>query len=316
MRFMIEKRKKIFEKFSENLRLVIERGGLPIEYDSPIYICPLCKGIFYLDDTFSNNDGSLLTVEHVPPKSVGYSCEILTCKMCNNDHGAILDSHFKREVSLKSIFAITPNRSLTSEFVIDERIPTRGNLNIDEEGEISFFFDGKRTNPKYEKEIIKRVQDPRKMKKLKMKFKTYNKKLASLSLIRAGYLILFNRFGYGFLFTKGAEKIRQIINNQNTKDEFPIVIPNEISDDLIGINVIIEPKELSSYLVGINVQDGNYSFNYGIIIPGAHDLDMDVYRFISKRIETKQNLDFEVVEPAAIDYLTDANNCLRPISNW
>lgn len=56
--------------------------------DAPrLYCCPICiRG-------FDNPDE--LTVEHVPPKSVGGKPLVLTCRDCNNRSGHLLDAHIR-----------------------------------------------------------------------------------------------------------------------------------------------------------------------------------------------------------------------------
>jgi len=56
--------------------------------DAPrLYCCPICiRG-------FDNPDE--LTIEHVPPKSVGGKPLVLTCQDCNNRSGHLLDAHIR-----------------------------------------------------------------------------------------------------------------------------------------------------------------------------------------------------------------------------
>ena len=72
--------------------LVAARPGAP-----NVYCCPLCiRG----SDTAHP---SVLSLEDVPPKSVGGKPLLLTCRQCNNRHGSDLDSHIKAGRDLRDI---------------------------------------------------------------------------------------------------------------------------------------------------------------------------------------------------------------------
>ena len=63
----------------------------PGTYDVPTYVCPICWDPF----TVEALDDGRLSMEHVPPQSVG-GCELLlTCTVCNNRAGTKLDAAAK-----------------------------------------------------------------------------------------------------------------------------------------------------------------------------------------------------------------------------
>src|SRR3984957_18561906 len=64
----------------------------------PTYVCPICCSPFTVE---ALNDGRL-SVEHVPPQSVGGRELLLTCTACNNTAGTKLDApaKMKEEVRL------------------------------------------------------------------------------------------------------------------------------------------------------------------------------------------------------------------------
>ena len=62
-----------------------------------VYACPLCvRGFASID---------ALTLEHVPPKSIGGRQLVLTCRECNNTSGSRLDSHIRAGRDLQEIAA-------------------------------------------------------------------------------------------------------------------------------------------------------------------------------------------------------------------
>jgi hypothetical protein len=91
--FKTIKKEKIFKLFSQNLEWVKEHPSIRFKPDfSNGYICPLCFETFFekdLDATLEN----YLTLEDIPPKSLGGKPLALTCKKCNSRSGHELDVH-------------------------------------------------------------------------------------------------------------------------------------------------------------------------------------------------------------------------------
>ena len=78
------KREKIFNQGAQSLRT--------FGVDNDSYACPICCIVHGRD---SLADGSL-TLEHVPPKSIGGKAIVLTCRSCNNSAGSQYEVEHKR----------------------------------------------------------------------------------------------------------------------------------------------------------------------------------------------------------------------------
>ena len=79
-----QKREKIFKLFSQNLEWVKDHPAISFIPDfSSGYICPLCFDVFFEKDLdkISTNP---LTLEDIPPASLGGKPKTLTCKKCNS----------------------------------------------------------------------------------------------------------------------------------------------------------------------------------------------------------------------------------------
>jgi hypothetical protein len=88
----------------QDLRLKLFATGakaasLHFKADQDVYICPLCGRGFLIQAVI---DGTL-TLEHVPPKSLGGKPLVLTCKDCNNDSGHSIDSAAALRKDMESI---------------------------------------------------------------------------------------------------------------------------------------------------------------------------------------------------------------------
>src|SRR5690606_35367754 len=82
----IDKRLLIFEKFKNNLNLLIDNSFINGKRDN--YLYPIC-----LRPHKHINSDTPLTLEDAPPKALGGSVNTLTCKSCNNTAGHKIDFH-------------------------------------------------------------------------------------------------------------------------------------------------------------------------------------------------------------------------------
>lgn len=312
---MIGLREKLFKLYSDNLKMVIRYGNLPIDHTSMPYICPLCKMGFSKDDIKSANGVSNLTIEHIPPQSVGAKEIVLTCKSCNNEHGSKLDSQFHRKLEVEKFFNLTPGEKMKAEFMVNENVNTRGYFKLNENGGVDILFDGKRTNPKFEKQLIDFVENNSSKQSVSINFKLYNKQMARLSLLRAAYLWAFCKLGYAFIFSKGAERIRRLINEQDSNHTTPMVIEHGIDDSLIGMHIITNPRALRGYLIGMKISGGNYSQNFGVFLPGAYEDDKSFFDYVSS-MHNEHSVVFQLQNIPNFDFLKDEKCVLYPINMW
>src|SRR6266853_6998366 len=73
----------------------------PGTYAVPTYVCPICCSPFTVE---ALNDRRL-SVEHVPPQSVGGRELLLTCTTCNNTDGTKLDADAKTKEDVRLAIA-------------------------------------------------------------------------------------------------------------------------------------------------------------------------------------------------------------------
>jgi hypothetical protein len=72
--------------YSEKYQKLVFREGVTIP-SHLAYICPLCldKYIVLLGNDLNVN--AEFSLDHIPPKNIGGTLELITCKKCNNDAG-------------------------------------------------------------------------------------------------------------------------------------------------------------------------------------------------------------------------------------
>ena len=83
-----------------------------------LYVCPIC-GRGFVEQALSNG---MLTLEHVPPRSMGGRRLVLTCRDCNARAGHMMDVHaYKREKILDFVQG-TLREPLGAQLVVDDTV--------------------------------------------------------------------------------------------------------------------------------------------------------------------------------------------------
>ncbi|CAN0590790.1 unnamed protein product, partial [Ectocarpus sp. 12 AP-2014] len=90
----LERRRRLFHKFSNQLHLMVDEGLLRTElkYEST-YICPICLNQFQESELVASNNTNFLTEEDAPPAKLKGNRVALTCKDCNSNAGHQIDNH-------------------------------------------------------------------------------------------------------------------------------------------------------------------------------------------------------------------------------
>lgn len=265
------KRKSIFENYSKNLARLVEASGYVIGVDIdgkkqianfPIYICPLCLSPFTLKSIEGSNPA--LTLEHVPPKSLGGSAAILTCRNCNNTSGHSTDIAVYRQLDAEPFLRANPNSSTPIRYSING-MPIKGELRFNEQKEPVFFID-KKSNPHHFPDILSYL----KQESGTLKFTLSTPSIAHFhkGLLRIAYLQSFTLFGYSFVFNESGARVREMLKKEFEGNKIRVIdVP--FDGGHIGLNLIRQPEELSACLFVIPFRIRNRQRNIGVVIPRA-----------------------------------------------
>lgn len=186
----MSKKERIFNRYVSELNKLIEMGLY--NCDRETYLCPICLQKFSLKQLDN------LTLEDNPPKSVGGKANILTCKKCNNDCGGKFDWALK-EV-LKGLSPIRVGDIVKSvNGITSSVIGIEGNR-------IQLKTSEKNNNPK---DLEKNICDAKKFYKKEKKHS--NKEIRKLALLKAAYLIAFEKIGYRLILSRPYDEIRKAI---------------------------------------------------------------------------------------------------------
>lgn len=267
----------LFEHYRQNLNALLEVDArLKMKPDrDDIVICPLCFNKYFTLDDIENKN---LTAEHVPPDKLGGTVDTLTCRDCNNNHGASLDSHLVSHIrSIDALSGTGPtyvdgvaSGEGTGEFRVEFRstadkqwellgVPKASNMqNIDEftKGFLSRDF------------------------KFNLTLRLPNERRARLSLIRSAYLTAFRYLGYGFLVNFNLGRLRYQFENPH-EEIYPtksVLFPFEHADQFLGVNIISKPADMKCYFIVFDVQaDKGLARRVGVMLPGPNGRDYEMF---------------------------------------
>lgn len=295
------KRKRIFEIFSKNLEWTKSHSAIKFTPDfNNGYICPLCFDPFFSSDLLSQSPNPL-TLEDVPPKSLGGTPKILTCQKCNSKSGHELDNHLLNRLMEIDSREFLPNSKVNASFECNG-VKVNGAIEIDEEGKFIMDIHSQRSNPSESDLFIRNMLIPREVygsvtnfeKVLtECKYNSFqispfehsNQKRAHVALLRIGYLLAYSKLGNSFLINGSLYRVREQIANP-TKTILPEVFwfNYDFPKEMLGINLVTLPKELRCFLVIFNLVTKSKERQFAIALPGFTSPGIKIYENIDNML--------------------------------
>ena len=248
---------------------------IEIKTNHVAYLCPLCITNYIVVTTEQIKFSSEFTIDHFPPQNVCGKGEILTCKTCNNNAGK-----YEAELERKMNYEAFSNNHPTS--VIEKTT-----LNVEN---VKGFYKGfiKRNEDGTSTIDFRNISDKSTpyLKKWLNNEALGNEWSANLiipvpqdkdilkALLKTAYLTCFVYWGYDFVFSNNAERIRNVLND---KGEYPIdtpsywitekINPTLFSQIPLGLCWIEKPIEMQTYVVNIPLKLNDYSVITSLLIP-------------------------------------------------
>lgn len=231
----LNRRKQLFEKFSNQLHLLKENGFINIELKfDKTYICPICLDQFEEKDIISGST-NFLTEEDAPPAKLGGKRIVLTCKDCNSTAGHQIDNHLVnriRENDENSFYKGTKqyrNIEFESQNITAE-ITSNG------DGTLSVFHKSKNNNPSLLDKFVYGIKNKTVGPLLNLEPKDYqvNSERVNLALLKTSYIITFSKFGYIFLLDDFFNSIRSQIRDMNAGYESHIFLSKQLETNNSG----------------------------------------------------------------------------------
>ncbi len=299
----LKKKKKIFEAYSQNLEWIKDKTNVKfdIEFDHGI-LCPLCLKVFLEKDLIPSKNNHL-TLEHNPPKSLGGRDNILTCKDCNNKSGHKTDVELLTYLLEQDFKNFSSNSKHRTKLSNENGSKVTADVSFDQDGRMIFNLHSKYSNPKDYKDFINSEKkgffpiegELGKFATSKFHFnmKAPDKgdmRLASIALLKIGYLLGFEKYGHIFLFNQNLDKVReQILNPEMDIITDPFWINYEFPEMYVGVNIITKPLELNCFLNTFILKTKSRNTQISIALPGYNKEDSIIYENIKKILCSSKN---------------------------
>lgn len=297
------KYESLFNVFSKNLRNNFQRFGLKLqsgdtEILDALYVCPISLRCYTIEG-LKNRE---LTLEHVPPESLGGKGIILTCKELNNKDGHTTDKkllnffeseNFKAsggEINTKISSEELSFRGITAKFAIAKK-------------------DGK--------PMVQIKSSTQNIKALDYKglFKNWDggkftltwqqrKNIDKKALLKCAYLMVFSKIGYELIFdTNGFKKetygvLIEYLRNSESDIDFPLAFINRhapLSNSAIGM--ITGPLEYKSFVINLTFKLNRNEFQYAVFLPHPENADLSNLKRLEELISGENcKVDFQLAE--------------------
>jgi hypothetical protein len=201
-----ELRDKLFASGVQALQKITDK-------QNETYICPICIRRFSRQALRDKK----LSLDHVPPASIGALIKILTCKECNNTSGNSIDANMANHNKVgKFAHAVLNNRDEESEF----RVKLNNSLNYDLKIKKNYFeLSPSGNDPDSLKKfeiILNDFKNKKTWNRCKLTLSYYvklNPWLAKVGDLRTAYLIAFAAFGYKYALRARLHCVREQIWN-------------------------------------------------------------------------------------------------------
>ena len=294
----------LFRKYKENLELLSEdpfyrSSNLQKMVTQDIVFCPLCFRSFTEAQVLRRDAGDHLTIDHIPPKSLGGTVQILTCFECNNTA-----SQFDRELQF---FTHKPDSGIIS---------MRTKLKV---GDLRFgattIYDVAKKDFTFllssEADLLKFIKSQN-GKAFDVEIKDKSKGVG-VNLLKMAYLLAFNKLGYGIILHPQYNLIRRQVKEPYAKvlGHNGIFIFNVSESMPDGVFIVTEPSEFVSLLVRFPVKFKNGSIRrYSVFLPSPLG---DVVTFYNALRTVPKDVRFSFTKVFDVDYWNNPEYILAPI---
>ena len=255
-------RGKIYNAYANNLALVagrykvqfgLDAGTGPEIVDYPIYVCPMCIKGFKKESLIQENQNPL-TIEDLPPKSVGGNPKILTCKECNSKSGHLFDHLIIGSLKTESFLKRIPNSEIASAITLKEGSRYKAITKISHDLGFKFFIQAKDSTRL--KKTFEEIQKNWDGYKFNFTFYSPSQKKLRIAYLRIGLLLAYYYFGNRLILEENYHKIRNYINdakNISLPHDGVLFIPSS-QKILPGLHLLRNPEALRSYLIIFQVK--------------------------------------------------------------
>lgn len=295
------KNNRLFRVYAENFSTTLKKFGLRLRFDDKeitetLYVCPISMRC-YKQSALENGD---LTLEHVPPRSLGGTAIVLIERNINNNDGSTIDK------KLLGFFEGENFRLNGGEIAACIKVGDDTNGIVSVKVAIDSFKG---------KPSLKFVTHKSNFAALEYKglFKnwdggkfqisgTLHRNIDRRALLKSAYLTAFSKIGYELIFGKNgfrSESYGRLISYLNGIDEavdFPLVFLNDHAP--LGewsVGVITAPEHLGCFVVNLTFILKGKTFKYAVFLPNPDEDSCDNLTRLSEEMPlNKSGITFQV----------------------
>lgn len=270
-----------FSKYARSLQnVVFERTGRFFHHNNLtpvdlVYLCPLClKNKIGVIGEYVHYDDEF-TLDHFPPKSVGGKNTVLVCKTCNSTTGDEFDFSLKRWLQTQCFNKKIPNSRIPVKLELqDTKGKYNGHLVLEKPGSLKWDI------PDYPlvKEWFQKISQGLVAEKT-ITYYPVKMELVHKALLKAAYLYSFFIWGYDFVYSETATRIRSVLfkNETHVLSNLGIFFHMNNQNPPEGLCYVYKPVELQTFMINMKLasEDVNFECAVSVLIPGA---DADNWR--------------------------------------
>ncbi|MDJ1497608.1 hypothetical protein QNI19_32010 [Cytophagaceae bacterium DM2B3-1] len=312
-----KKRKRLFDIYSDNLKLLNYSGLIKIDLKfGKTFICPLCLNQFS-EEALDTNLSNFLTLEDVPPVAIGGSPLVLTCKSCNNTIGSQIDYHLITQMQDLEFLKGQPSSPRDARVLINEDLGVKGTLKFEGNGIYSVLISNDNNNPKIVADHISKIKKDEIVTTFFTKRKPILKEQIALAILKTGYLLMYHKLGYTYLFDKSFNYYRHIL--QNPKGNVNKIFFHQFKTHPISkpydTYIMSDRREKSFFIVfRVHTKTG-FSRSFGIWLPiPGFSIERSILSWQSQHI-TKKEIIFHSTPVSSINTVHETFNLNKFIYN-
>lgn len=260
--------------------LLFEAGkkALANVLDPPLdsYICPLCLELFASTEE--------LTLEHVPPKSLGGKSLCLTCAPCNSIAGHGIESHLHRQQRFSNFLREGGRQERATLFFGDLSLNVHADRN---NNSIELIVPRDRNRPvdvKVSAEKIKSHFETGAEFKLSKRSK-FDNRAVDAAYLKAAYLAAFAKFGYRWILSEHIDPVRNQIREPHETHAALFRIFLKESQTMPERILLLAEKPNVCLFIKIGTT--------AILLPWIHGTGAGVFEWLAEQRRQDTSLDFK-----------------------
>ncbi len=303
-----KKRQRIFDKYRDNLNLLIDNSLINEKKD--VFICPIC-----LEKHTDIKSENPLTLEDAPPKSLGGKANTLTCKKCNNTCGHQIDFHLTERLR-ELDNAKFPNNSETKVRIKIGNETFNGKILVENDGTMKMFHSKKNNHPiKLEEEMVE-LKAGTVVDINFLKSRVIPEKL-EYAILKSAYLLAFEKFGYSLILDENFDLIReQLLNPDDRIYPSGFWFTPPYPEELCGVYFICD-KGLECLLAMFMLKTEHSSRMFGAFLPLPVNSIEEVVGKLNGKLDEEKDFELSLypLEQDKLNYIEDLDN-IKAMYRW